>query len=447
MAVFERRCPARFRDAFAADAMRGVSTRQLQEEYRRPDGSTYNLRTIQRWTQSALKDFTNPLVYYDGPISQYVIEGIQSLSVPPVTNDPPPPTPEEVVAQKIADAKRQEETIAHRAEERRLLKEAAHLDRVVQCIREEVPRLQTAPIRPYKIKTDLADESVLCFISDIQLGEKVERDSTSGLGYYNLEAFYERAERYYQAVIRLVEMHRTAANIRDLHVLFGGDIVEGTSIYPSQAFNIDILTVPQVIAAVKTFGEMLARFSAQLGVNIHVYGVPGNHGRIARKGTEPYMNNMDALVYRMMELHLAKHDRIKWHLSDSWFQLFKIQGHLFAAEHGDAVRGSLGIPLYGLMRRHNRLVMMTGEIIEALLIGHHHVPTSAETGFGCRAYINGSWVGTSDFSSHEMGLGSLPSQLLLGVNAHHGIVWERNIYLADPDEIRRLPIIDSEVLV
>lgn len=420
-------CPEKYRETFAQDWLR-TSYPEIRRKYTKADGTPYSDRTYRRWAQflGASRPVGAPR-----PGEDYAANSEQE--------DEP-----ETLQTRITKERYRQNSQAESAEWKRDLKYAAHVDRILDAVRDSIPRMEYRAPRYTPSKATALESNptdVLAFISDCQIGERVHSDANSGMGRYSLDAFYERAGRYYETVSKLIKMHRTAEDIRHLHIVLGGDIIEGTGIYASQPFNLDVASIDQVKAAVETFSDMFSMFTQQ-GLTLHIHGVPGNHGRMGRKGEQPYMNNLDRMVYIGLKWRLENYPNITWHISDGWLQLIKVRGHLFAIEHGDSVKGSLSIPAYGLKRRHGNLITLTGEIIEAFLIGHHHTPTSLEVGYGCKAYINGCWVGPSDFSMHDMGVGGLPSQLLLGINEEHGIVWERQVHLSSMAEMRQLVMVD-----
>ena len=90
------------------------------------------------------------------------------------------------------------------------------------------------------------------------------------------------------------------APIDSLHVHLIGDIVEGWDIFRGQTQNIDRDIGEQLLGCVDLLVKFLDRMRS-LFKHIHVVGVPGNHGRIGKRGENPHYVNYDYIVYRFME--------------------------------------------------------------------------------------------------------------------------------------------------
>ncbi len=64
---------------------------------------------------------------------------------------------------------------------------------------------------------------------------------------------------------------------------------------------------------------------------------------------------------------------------------------------------------------------------DALITGHFH-----EIAHFNGIYMNGTFVGGSEFSLKDLQAGGAPNQLMLGVHDTYGVSWTRKLFLADP---------------
>ena len=73
------------------------------------------------------------------------------------------------------------------------------------------------------------------------------------------------------------------------------------------------------------------------------------------------------------------------------------------------------------------------EAIERRLRGH-------ELAFFGGIYMNGTFVGGSEYSLKDLQVGGPPHQLMLGVHDTYGVSWSRKLFLADPRNKPEVPI-------
>ena len=155
-----------------------------------------------------------------------------------------------------------------------------------------LPRLDL-PKAPARRATGRPEEVAFLHISDTQIGKRTAS--------YNSEVAVERLLELAHKVIRITEVRRQAAQIDEIHVALGGDMVEGELIFSHQPHLIDqsvfdqaLRTTPFVLARVVRL--LLAHFK-----KVKVFGVVGNHGRPAPKDVgSPPRTNWDRVVYETL---------------------------------------------------------------------------------------------------------------------------------------------------
>ncbi len=290
---------------------------------------------------------------------------------------------------------------------------------------------------PLRFRRKHEPEEMVLLFSDSQIGQLVDQKESGGLGAYNVDIFLEHLEFLKISLKKIFEIHLDNTPYLVFNIFFLGDIVEGSTIFPGQERQTDMHVVEQVMFAVDKIAEFVAWIAALYPWKIRCYCVVGNHGRVGKKSEQSPLNNFDVLVYNYISEKLKNYPSVEFHISRSWWMLVERMKHLFLLVHGDDIRAWMGIPYYGIERsesRYQKMIGGAGEGFHYFCCGHHH----QEAAIKSRIFVNGSWVGGSEFSIKTLQVASPPSQLLFSVHPLFGVTWERNLRLQDPE--KRVPI-------
>lgn len=297
----------------------------------------------------------------------------------------------------------------------------------------EIPSLP--PPRPPKltIPKGLDEEEMVLMISDVQAGSVLGAKDSGGLAEFNSAILIDQIDYLAQSI---ASIKRYNSNVKRLRILYGGDIVDGETIFPGQLREIEMNSVQQVMFVVEHF----ARFNwqmANLFEQVWCTGVIGNHGRIGKKGEHDPMSNLDHLAYQWMAERNRPVKNITWSIPATWWSLIPIQGWNFLLVHGDDVGGGYaGIPFYGAGRskaRYQDMLRVTDRMqgrrhtpttIDYFCIGHFSEPAEF---YEC--IMNGSWPGGTEFSAKRLQRTAMPTQALWAVHHRHGMTWKRNVQL------------------
>jgi len=282
-------------------------------------------------------------------------------------------------------------------------------------------------------------ETIVAVISDSHVGELIDADEIQGIGAYNFEIFRERLKYYYRSLLRLLEIHTKQTPCKRLVILALGDIVTGKTIFPGQAARVDLSIGEQVIAAVREFTWLFRQLAVLTRWQLDIYAVPGNHGRIGKKGEFCPTDNFDWIVGQQWRAELASLKNVTVNISDSLFAFPQIEGFTFYISHGDKLRGWMGIPYYAQNRAEGQLTRALNPhgVYPAYFIrGHQH--RASFDGFN---FINGGWTGVSEFSINNLHSAAPPQQILFGVHKHHGVTWRRAIDLIEPGKQARATVV------
>jgi len=275
-----------------------------------------------------------------------------------------------------------------------------------------------------------SEETIVVMISDIQAGTYITKESTGGLNEYNWEILEKQFDSLYYGLEEIVMRHKKVAPINNLHVHLLGDIVEGWDIFKGQTHSIDHDIAHQLLDIIDLITNFLDR-TRVLFKNIHVVGVPGNHGRIGKRGENLHYVNYDYIVYMLVKKLLSNYPEFTWQVTQSWWQIDKIYDFNFLLFHGDDIKSWQGIPYYGIDRaakNYRELLELLGIKYDYMEIGHFHMPSEL-AGVTTEKFINGCWPGGTIFSMKGLGAANTPIQKLFAVHPKQGVTYRYPIRL------------------
>jgi len=318
------------------------------------------------------------------------------------------------------------------AEYRKLKKQKTFFEIVgedlLRAVKTIPPKAPPRDVLRYKRKFEPEEMGLL--FSDSHIGLNVDQRESGGLGSYNVDIFLERLAFLKVSLRQIFEIHLGNTPYPAINVFFLGDIVDGAAIYPGHARQVDMHAMDQVVEAINSIGELISWLAGLYPWTVNCHCVVGNHGRMGKKGEESPLNNLDFLIFRMLERELAEHNNVRFNISRSWWMIVERMGHRFYCAHGDDVRSWMGVPYYGLERFLSRVQQMVGHFdadFDYILAGHFHRP--ADIG---KILLNGAWPGGTEYSIKQLQTAVAPVQKLFSIHPTFGITWERNIQLQDP---------------
>jgi hypothetical protein len=282
---------------------------------------------------------------------------------------------------------------------RKLVKQAAWMDRVIETIRESaVPAPKLAKPR----FAGSTEREHMPLFSDLQYGELVTLEQTGGLAEYNSTIAEERVGEWVSQLIAIQKQDK----VRRLTIVANGDLVEGHNIYPSQAYHLDQDVVHQAIRGGAIFASAVRELATHYP-EVSVKGLIGNHGRFSKES--PVMSNLDYVFLKYAEALLVNQTNVTTNVYETWYAFIERHGARYLVAHGDDMALSFdGADKY--QRRWRGLVGDFGYV----LAGHHH-QFSVFTGADWTTVVNGSFPGPSEYSLKSMSLGGVAAQVLLTI--------------------------------
>lgn len=182
------------------------------------------------------------------------------------------------------------------------------------------------------------EESFCLSINDLQLGQSFNGGSAFTIAQFHL--FVELA------VKRIAELRLLGRNLTTLTIVFGGDLVEGCTIYPNMAYSLDMDRKTQ-IEGVIALGLYALDTLAPLFEHVKVLACKGNHGehRINGNYTTLYDND-DTHTVDMMRLALSRDPNmahIEWVIAGTEAAVaINVFDWVLATTHGDIYAKHVG---------------------------------------------------------------------------------------------------------
>lgn len=304
----------------------------------------------------------------------------------------------------------QEAKIAHlsaevrsvRSRNSRLLRELGkaneHQDELLAAVTPIAP--QPCVARVAKVGSPV--EMVLLF-SDAHVGQIVSAVESNGFNEYNYEIAVARMNFLVANIVKYATIVRSGYKLNRLSIICLGDNIHGE--IHDEYIRTNEFTIPESIVRA---AQLLAGGVSQLTPHFKDLSIHGllcdNHGRSTKKtpSAAAARTSYNTTAFALLEAYLAKHKNVSIQTYPAVHAHIKVQDHVFLCEHGDAVRGWMGTPIYGLIRADRAQAkrhLKQHESYDYHLWAHWHVPIIGPFGI-----VNGAFVGPDEYS-----VGRLPS--------------------------------------
>jgi hypothetical protein len=231
---------------------------------------------------------------------------------------------------------------------------------------------------------------------------------------YNSEIMRERVISFTQKAVRITDIQRADHPVRELTIMFGGDMVEGLFNFPGQVFEIDSTLFEQYVNVSRLLVEVV-QYALTNYEKVHVVPEWGNHGRIgSKRDNVPRSDNFDRMCYELARQLLSNEKRLTWQECPDDIQRVQIGNYKALLIHGDEVgRNGFASPS-SIVQHANR--WRSGAYdwdFRDVYIGHYH--THAEwpmaNGQGS-VYQTGSTESDNRYAGVMLAASATPSQRL-----------------------------------
>ena len=264
-------------------------------------------------------------------------------------------------------------------------------------IRESIMGLVAEPIEPQSWNPtnvrakDSRKEALILMISDVHMGEVIDRGQMGGRNTFDKEICAKRLERLFQGVVKMGTTHWSGPPPGVIYVILGGDLISG-EIHDELAKSNDLLAIPAVRELATHIISGLELLLKSFDCEIRVVSIPGNHGRTTRKPESKgfVLNSYDTLVAWLVESWFTsrKTKKITFSAPASGDALINVCGWNFLFTHGDRIgsRGGAGMvgPVATIARGMQRLIQDYAAdqvVVDYIVICHFHTIVELEQGF------------------------------------------------------------------
>lgn len=327
-------------------------------------------------------------------------------------------------AQRLAEELRRTVDTKDRQIVRLKAKTADLIEAVYRGAKEAAVSAPRRPTKPPKkdIRPRGAEWAVL-HCSDWQVGKRTSS--------YDSKVAARRITQLAGVAVQFAEIERADHPVPNIAVLLGGDMVEGTNIFPGQVWEIDSTLYAQLFHTAEIVTALLVTMLEHFD-RVEVWEEAGNHGRLGKKGEYDAGDNIDRMLYRIVQDKLSHEPRLKWHHSDSWYQIVEIGNYRALLVHGDEVKSFGGqTPAFGIIKKVN--AWSTGVLppFTDCFMGHFHQPLVLPIANGRgRTFVNPSIESDSVYAKEFMAATGTPGQRLVFVTPRKGrITGEHVIWL------------------
>jgi hypothetical protein len=296
---------------------------------------------------------------------------------------------------------------------------AEAMDEVLAAVKQikPLPQVYQPVPKPGRVSSPVVQ---VAQATDWHIGEVTDPDQTEGFGATNYEIATQRIGKFGTQLIEKAELARHAYQIDECHVLGTADWVSGDIHEELSRTN----EFPVPVAAVKA-GFLLGAFLARLAPHYTQVTADlitaGNHDRITRKpqSADGGLNTWGYVVCEIAKAQVAAIPNVRVRVHTALSAIVDVAGTRYLIAHGHGIKGTWGIPFYGIERRKQREAMARMNMdpsrhFDKIVIGHFHEALNHQ-----HWLIGGSLSGTTAFD-HEQGRHARPHQTAWFVHPKHG---------------------------
>lgn len=236
----------------------------------------------------------------------------------------------------------------------------------------------------------------------------------------------ERLNRMIDLTLTLRERH--GHPVDHCTLLLGGDMIEGMTIFPGQAWEINQGIYDQTFMAAHYIVRMVTRLLAEFRT-VAVSMKHGNHGRVGKFGELPDADNLDRMAYRIAHDQLlpANAKRLTWQsFAPDFMSPFQIGAYKALLMHGNEFART-----FSSQRIVGKLTAWQthpdrGGWTDAYL-GHFHRRDTYGLPGGGHAFLTGSPESSNAYAAEVLAAVGKPSQRLHFVDGAAGLVTAEHI--------------------
>lgn len=257
-------------------------------------------------------------------------------------------------------------------------------------------------------------------ISDLHIGEVVEACEVEGYNAFNWEIAQAGLFGIVDDFMQWVTIQAEHYKIEQCVLLCKGDYISGDihdELRVTNEWPLPVQTAKAGWLLGEVFRILAGRFKRVVAYEVGA----DNHGRLQKKpqAKQKSANSMSFLVQYIANAAASRCSNFYPVVAEGMKLLAPINGHRFLVEHGDSIKGWMGIPLYGIARMAGKESMRRMDATRGFdyySVAHFHVPCWDQK----YLLMNGSLTGTTEFD-HACGRHALPCQAAYLVHPAYGV--------------------------
>jgi hypothetical protein len=290
-------------------------------------------------------------------------------------------------------------------------------------------------------------QAIILHVSDLHVGETIEREEVSGVNEYNFDIARKRTGRLFEKASILSTTAWPASDDAPsaVYVLLGGDLISGAGLHPEHAETDGGTAIEQVKYAATWISSGILRLNldllAHFGVSIpiHVISVVGNHGRMTPGKPRTKLvtlQSYDTLVADFVEAALRSYENIKHYQPRGFDAYFSAVGWPCLVTHGDRMGSGGGTgfigPMASIIKGHRKIVdteYRQRRPVRYVFSGHFHT-----TGMSPFGFASGAGCGYGEFAKSIRADPEPAQQNYVVLHERLGMIRYQPIVLGTPDE-------------
>lgn len=255
-------------------------------------------------------------------------------------------------------------------------------------------------ITPYKADT-ISEATAICLASDWHIEERVDSAKTNGLNEYSLDISRQRADQFFQRLLKLVNKEEQDVSITHVVLALLGDFITGNIHEELPA----LCAVPPVKAILIAQEYIVSGIQFLLDHSKYRFTIVctcGNHARITKKvhwGTEQE-NSLEYLMYCNLRQRFANEKRITFIVSEAYHCHLKVYGTTIRFHHGHTIKyqggiGGITVPVNNKIMRWSKSPIKVDldcfGHLHQLLDGGQFIANGSMIGYGAMGALFGGY--------------------------------------------------------
>jgi len=288
-----------------------------------------------------------------------------------------------------------------------IIKMSDKFNAITESLRDSIKRT-----KPYKTVPQVQSkgDTLMIQFTDWHIGKEIKNEA--GEIVFNEEIARSRLSILINQCLNLLDNHISkGVPIKDVVIMFTGDLLDGMGIFASQESQSEMAPPFQVILACEIIqGFVLSLLKRKL--RIRIKGVKGNHGEIRENGKSKDPNaNWDLMLYLILEFWIKtmlKNPLVTIDYTETDYMNFEVNGWKYHIRHigpKQTETPSGKAKILGWAKTHQ---------FNAIAYGHFHHWAVGDRSL-VTVFRGGSLTGLDDLSE-KMAEESSPAQLIWGCN-------------------------------